>query len=49
MIGHETRQANYLVDIRTEELLALELDVGNVSRLRTIDTDFAAEFDPRYG
>ena len=46
MIEHES---NYLVDIRTKELLALEFDVGNVSRLRTIDTDFAAEFNPRYG
>ncbi len=35
-----------LVDVRTEELLAFELDVGEISGLGTRDGDFPPELDP---
>ena len=38
-----------LVDVRAEELLALELDVGVVISLRTRDRNLSAEFDPGHG
>ena len=37
-----------LVDVRAEELLALELDGSRVAGLGTPDFHFAAEFYPRY-
>ncbi len=36
----------YLVDLRTEERLALELNVGYVASLGTLDVDLPAELDP---
>ncbi len=33
------RELSYLVNVRTEELLALELHVRHVARLRTLDGD----------
>ena len=38
-----------LVDVRAEELLALELDVGVVVGLRARDRDLPAELDPGDG
>ena len=38
-----------LVDVRAEELLALELDVGVVVGLRARDRDLSAEFNPGDG
>ena len=38
----------HLVDVGAEELLALELDLRDVARLRTLDGHRPAELDPRH-
>ena len=40
------KNGKYLVDVWAEELLAFELNLSCVVGLRTIDVDFASQFNP---
>ena len=46
-MSQQDKPSSHLVDLRAEEGLALELDVGDVAGLGTLDVHLPTEFYPR--